>query len=86
MLDDSDANWWNGFNDHGEGLFPSNFVTADLNAEVELDSYKKAKSEDVIEKVERCPEITIQIDELKIDRLLQLLHEADPEDPSQVRK
>lgn len=84
VLDDSDSNWWSGFNDHGEGLFPSNFVTADLNAEVELDSYKKAKSADSIGKIERGPEI-IQIDELKIDRLLNLLHEANPEDQSHVR-
>lgn len=87
VTDDSDPNWWTGYNDRGDGLFPSNFVTADLNAEIESDRYEsKAKKS-----VQFCDELKeeprqekVEIDEAKIDRLLYLLHEANPEDPSQV--
>lgn len=84
VLDDSDANWWTGFNDRGEGLFPSNFVTADLNAEVESKHFDtSAKSATSDTESEKRNDVA-EIDEGKIDRLLYLLHEANPEDPSQV--
>ncbi|XP_067007912.1 signal transducing adapter molecule 1 isoform X2 [Anabrus simplex] len=82
VLDDSDPNWWKGYNSHGEGLFPANFVTADLSVEPEqfkLDERKKSVqfNEDVqVKTVETHEEV--EIDESKIDRLLHLLHEADP--------
>lgn len=79
VLDDSDSNWWSGYNDRGEGLFPSNFVTADLNAEIEKNQHeKKTYSFSIDEKNAVKP----SIDEMQIDRLLHLLHEANPEDSS----
>lgn len=96
VLDDSDANWWKGYNDRGEGLFPSNFVTADLSVDPErLDinqqhknnAQKQAAAEEeealLQEKTEAAAAQPVEIDEAKIDRLLHLLHEANPEDPSQ---
>lgn len=89
VLDDSDPNWWKGQNQRGEGLFPSNFVTADLNAEPEGAASKSKKnvqfSDEQTKKDDRDEEKAnqvVEIDEEKIDRLLHLLHEADPEDPS----
>lgn len=82
VSDDSDTNWWKGSNHRGEGLFPSNFVTNDLEAEPEpiyKSSEKKVQfSEEIkVKVVEKEPEI-VEIDEEKIDRLLHLIHEADP--------
>ncbi|XP_054010770.1 signal transducing adapter molecule 1 isoform X3 [Hylaeus anthracinus] len=74
ILDDSDPNWWKGTNHRGEGLFPSNFVTADLSVEPEQFTKVEVKT------VKREPEvIEVEIDERKMDKLLHLLHEADPQ-------
>ncbi|XP_055598474.1 signal transducing adapter molecule 1 [Uranotaenia lowii] len=94
VLDDGDPNWWKGQNQRGEGLFPSNFVSSDLNAEPEASgavggkgtkknvqfSDEQPTNED--DKQGSAGNQTVDIDEEKIDRLLHLLHEADPEDPS----
>lgn len=82
VLDDSDPNWWRGSNQRGEGLFPANFVTRDLSEPVgtTVDQTKKSVQFDEAVKVrtvEREPE-EVEIEEEKIDRLLHLLHEADP--------
>lgn len=81
VLDDSDSNWWKGSNHRGEGLFPANFCTKDLNEEIESTKPAEKKSvqfnEEVRVKLLNTETVT-EIDETKIDRLLYLLHEADP--------
>ncbi|XP_070501716.1 signal transducing adapter molecule 1 [Chironomus tepperi] len=89
VIEESDPNWWRGSNHRGEGYFPANFVTADLSAEPEdlMQKETTRKSNKIASnannneepKIER----PIEINEEAIDRLLFLLHEADPEDPSQ---
>ncbi|KAK7071046.1 Signal transducing adapter molecule 2 [Halocaridina rubra] len=90
VQDSSDPNWWKGTNHRGEGLFPANFVTLDLNTESEqhkTDSSKRVSFSECVEVTEvegagedslDPVEITGEIDEEKIDRLLHVLHEADP--------
>lgn len=87
VLDDGDVNWWKGYNDRGEGLFPSNFVTADLSAEPETTRFEPKTKKSVQFSDDDGNEVkqeAAEIDEGKIDRLLHLLHEANPEDPSEV--
>lgn len=83
VIDSSDPNWWKGSNHRGEGLFPANFVTSDLNAEPEPEKKKKsdveednAKSSSSTKELQELE--NVEINEEKIDRLLHLLHEADP--------
>ncbi|KAJ6221752.1 hypothetical protein RDWZM_000297 [Blomia tropicalis] len=91
VIDNSDANWWKGSNHRGEGLFPANFVSTDLEAEPEpiFKSEKKVQfNEEIKVKVLEsdpsetngsAPMVVTEIDESRIDRLLHLLHEADPQ-------
>lgn len=101
VLDDTDPNWWKGQNQRGEGLFPSNFVTADLSVEpetmssnaiqggtgtkksVQFSDEQKSEIDKEMQDKALQASATIEINEEKIDRLLHLIHEADPEDPSQ---
>ncbi|XP_045069898.1 signal transducing adapter molecule 1 isoform X3 [Coregonus clupeaformis] len=83
ILDDSDPNWWKGETYQGVGLFPSNFVTADLTAEPEMMKTEKKSvqfSEEIqVERIEPEPE-AVYIDEEKMDQLLQMIQSADPTD------
>ncbi|XP_040912170.1 collectin-12-like [Toxotes jaculatrix] len=83
ILDDSDPNWWKGETYQGIGLFPSNFVTADLTAEPEMIKTEKKTvqfSEDIqVETIEPEQE-PVYIDEDKMDQLLQMIQSADPTD------
>ena len=86
VIEESDPNWWRGSNHRGEGFFPANFVSADLSAEPE-DFTKESKSSKKVvqfnEESRNVSSLPVEVNEDSIDRLLFLLHEADPSDPSQ---
>lgn len=84
VTDSSDPNWWKGYNERGEGLFPANFVTTDLNAPAPPEA--EAAAEAGVGAGRRVQfaeeEEPAAIDEAEMDLALAALHEADPAAPA----
>ncbi|KAI5640632.1 hypothetical protein NE865_06950 [Phthorimaea operculella] len=79
MIDSSDANWWKGYSERGEGLFPANFVTSDLSdpePKKEIGAKTVQFSDSTAKAVEEEP---VEIDESAMDAALAMLHDADVE-------
>jgi len=76
VIDDSDPNWWKGVSWRGEGLFPANFVTQDLEGAETKETNEKVTNEVIDPAPEPAPQAVI--DEDKIDRTLILIQNADP--------
>lgn len=73
VLDDSDPNWWKGSNHRGEGLFPANFVTADLEEGRPPEPEVQPEPEAPVTEPE-----PLRVDPAQIDETLQRLHDANP--------
>jgi len=82
IIEDQDPNWWKGSNHRGEGLFPSNFVTLDLDGGEGRGERKRSVAFNEEVEVKEVEQVTFPtqetIDQVKISELLSMLHEADP--------
>ncbi|KAL5964931.1 Signal transducing adapter molecule 1, partial [Taenia solium] len=75
LLDDSDPNWWKGSNRNGEGLFPAQFVTRDVDgAKVNAEMEKEVKVENNVKETSQKP---VKIDPQLVENCLEMLGDAD---------
>ena len=75
----SDPNWWKGANWRGEGLFPANFVTTDLNVKPEEEEEEDDGGAGAsVEAGAAAAAEVLTIDEEKINKTLAMLQNADP--------
>ncbi|XP_053607460.1 signal transducing adapter molecule 1 [Plodia interpunctella] len=80
VTDSSDPNWWKGYNERGEGLFPANFVTSDLTEPRAEEAAAAGGGTRGARSVQfAAPPEEAHVDEAAMDAALALLHEADPE-------
>lgn len=68
VMDESNPHWWTGRVGTQQGLFPSSFVTN------QLDDVKGKEAETE----QKAPEVVASINEAVLVRCLQVLHECDP--------
>uniref|UniRef100_A0A8R1DI75 Signal transducing adapter molecule 1 n=1 Tax=Caenorhabditis japonica TaxID=281687 RepID=A0A8R1DI75_CAEJA len=68
ITDESNPHWWTGRIGTQQGLFPSSFVTNDLEDSKSKEAYAAQKA----------PEVVASINEAVLVRCLQVLHECDP--------
>ncbi|XP_055945030.1 signal transducing adapter molecule 2-like isoform X1 [Argiope bruennichi] len=77
VLDNSNSSWWKGSNHRGEGLFPANFVTEDLDYKPE--DTPSVTTEFVTDTALDATFVgEVKIDEAKIETLINWLNETDP--------
>lgn len=81
ILDDSDVNWWKGEGSNGVGLFPANFVTAELDAKSDVETSNKVSFNESVEvkEITNNSDVVIKVDEALIDKTLLTLQNTDPE-------
>ncbi|VDK61981.1 unnamed protein product [Anisakis simplex] len=78
VLDDSDQNWWKGRSSRGEGLFPSSFVTSQLNPSPEPAANPDDNADDDKQSQQQQPVRVARIDESVLLECLRLLEDCDP--------
>ena len=66
FIDSSDVNWWKGEGSNGVGLFPANFVTAELDAKSDVETSNKVSFNESVEvkEITNNSDVVIKVDEV----------------------